>query len=160
MLHIELTESKQEKHMNTVTKDGEHKAVKRAFYEGMRNNQVKQDIVASVLNLNQSSISRMVNPDEYAQLSVGELSVLHKDPFTAVIADHVLSSIGGHFYAVSSEVDGSLLDEFLELTSIDGKLATILEDGVQQHEHAKILKLADRLEDIAMRLRTELQNKK
>jgi len=146
--------------MNTVTRESEHKAVKRSFYEGMRNNQVKQDIVASVLDMNQSSVSRMVNPEEYAQLSVGELSMLHKDPFPAVIADHVLSSIGGRFNVESSNVDGSLLDEFLELTSIDGKLATILEDGVQKHEHSKILKLADRLEDIAMRLRTEVQNKK
>jgi len=145
--------------MHSQSIKSEEKTVKHALFNGMRTQSVKQEIVAQVLGVNQSSVSRMVNPEEDLHLSVAGLSMLHKDPFTAAVADDVIESIAARFVS-TADADGDFLDEFFELTSIDGNLSNIIKDGVQHHEHKKILKLASRLEDIAGRLRSEVNKAK
>lgn len=139
-----------------VTRESEEKLVKHALYDAARNHAVKQEILASTLGVNQSTVSRMMNPVEDHHLTVASLSLLHKDPFTAPVAADVLEAIGARFHMTETKADGDLIDEFLELTAESGKLAQILQDGVQKNEHGKILKIADRLEDMAQQIRAEV----
>ena len=142
-----------------TTVESESKLVKHALATSMREHRVKQEILAQVLGIDQSNISRLTNPNEYSDLEVGQLSVMHKDPFTAPVAADILEAIGAGFHA-DAPADGDLMDEFIELTSIDGKFASIIKDGVQKHEHKKLLQVAQRCEEIAKRIRSEVKRAK
>lgn len=158
MSNINLERSGKITHLRVhSTLEQEEKVVKRALLDGRHSANVKQEIVAKVLDLNQSSISRMENPEDDLHLSAAQLSLLHLDPFTAPVADEVMMAMGARFNLADAQTDGDFLDEFFELTSVDGKLSEIIKGGVQAHEHNKIMKLASHLQDIASRLILEVE---
>lgn len=139
-----------------TTLEEEQTVVKRALYDGMRDAKVKQEIVAKVLGLNQSSVSRMTNPNEELQLSVAHLLLLVKDPFTQPVAEAVIAALGAMFLTPDPTADGSLMDELLDLTKADGRLAGIVSDGIEKHEVKEVRALAANLRTISDRLYAEV----
>lgn len=139
-----------------VTKSTEEKLVKHSFYDGARTNAVKQEVIARVLGVNQSSVSRMMNPEEALHLSVADLSLLHRDPFTRPIAEVIIESIGASFHPEAKDADGSFIDDLLSLTTANGKLAEIIEGGVEENEIQKLQKLAAQIDGFLLHLRTEI----
>lgn len=140
----------------------EENLIKHTLYDSFTRHAVKQQVIASVLQINQSTVSRMTNPAaDTANLSVADLSLLHQNKFTAPIADDILESIGGRFHDTPvAEPDGSLFNELVDLSRINGRLATIIQDGVQKNELNDLIAMAATLEDLAKQIRSEVAKAK
>ena len=138
-----------------VTKSTEEKLVKHSFYDGARTNAVKQEVIARVLGVNQSSVSRMMNPEEAPAPFCCRSLLLHRDPFTRPIAEVIIESIGASFHPEAKDADGLFIDDLLSLTTANGKLAEIIE-GSGRNEIQKLQKLAAQIDGFLLHLRTEI----
>ncbi len=148
-------------HTNQPSKQEDANLVKFHLFEAIRARRIKQEVIARILDVNQSTVSRMTSPDNDINIAVYQLKLLYDNEFTRGIAEEMLQSIGGRFTEFELDpTDGNLLDEFLEATNENGKFAEIMKDGVQKSEHKKLLQIANNFEKLASHIRAEVSKLK
>lgn len=102
--------------------------VKDAAQNAMMDNGIKQESVADVLGMTQSSISKMMNYTGEQHLAVGHLPVLFNDPSTQPVAMAVMLAIGNlmglefDVRATLDETNGSIDDELLRIDVLQARI--------------------------------------
>lgn len=102
--------------------------VKDAAQNAMMDNGIKQETVADILGMTQSSVSKMVNYTGEQHLAAGHLSVLMNEPATKPIAMAVMIAIGGMCgmdideRAAAVDVNGSIDDELLNIDVLQARI--------------------------------------
>ena len=102
--------------------------VKDAAQTAMMDNGTKQETVADVLGMTQSSVSKMMNYTGEQHFAIGHLPVMFNDPHTKPVAMAVMIAIGG-MMGLSFEQDvpagptnGSIDDELLQIDVLQARI--------------------------------------
>lgn len=143
--------------MQTLNEEVNHslQKVKRAFRESLINEKIKQEVVANLLEVNQSTIQRYTDPDSTLDLPVGALPIMHNDERLRPVAEAILAAIGARFVTFwnFAGLDGSIEDEILMMVELEGALAE-----VRKKDLKKAQRIINRMKYVIERMEAEVAN--
>lgn len=119
--------------MNTRNDDVTNalKAVKDAAQTAVLDAGVKQEVMADVLGMTQSSVSKMLNYTGEQHLAVGHIPVLFADPYTRPVAMAVLIKVAGDCNVAintlpdAGAANGSIDDELLAIDMLHARIIAL-----------------------------------
>lgn len=128
--------------------------VKRAFREALVNEKIKQEVVANLFEVNQSTIQRYTDPDSTLDLPAGALPVMHRDERLRPVAEAIMATIGARFVSFGklNGLDGSIDDEILMMVELEGALAE-----VRKKDMKKAQRIISRMKYVIERMEAEIE---